>query len=489
MSQDNNKLGVVALTMVIISAMIGGGVFNIPQNIAADAGVGPSLIAWAITAIGVWFLANTFRILSAARPEAKAGLFSYGQIGFGPFVGFFSAWGYWIANIFANVAYAVLLMGSLNFFYPGMFTGGNNLNSVIGGSIVIWVMYFIVQSGVKNVSSLNTIGTIAKIVPLVLFIIIAGSLFDLPQFMTNFWGTQDIPAAHEKNLGTIFDQIKHTMLVTLWMYLGIEGAVVVSDKARNQKDVGRATKLAFIISTSVYVLISTLSYGIFSLGELSVMQAPSTAEILLKKVGPWGEYLMNVGMIVAVLSSWLIWTIMLAELPYVAAKANTFPKRFAESNDKGTASFSMIISTIIMQGAMILVYFSHNAWTLMLSMTSFMFVPCYIVCILYLMKISFSSKESYPDDIFASRTYAKITSVFALIYGLWLIYAAGVQYMLIACIVYALGIPIYFMARKENAENKTMFDTKGEGIFALSLCLLGAAGVVYLGFNYKTFLG
>ena len=59
-AKDNStkKLGVVALAGVVISAMLGGGVYNLPQNMAQHASAGAILIAWIITGFGMWFIAN-----------------------------------------------------------------------------------------------------------------------------------------------------------------------------------------------------------------------------------------------------------------------------------------------------------------------------------------------------------------------------------------------------------------------------------------------
>ena len=40
-------------------------------------------------------------------------------------------------------------MDALNYFFPGTFTGGNNLWSILGGSIVIWTMNFAVLRGTQ----------------------------------------------------------------------------------------------------------------------------------------------------------------------------------------------------------------------------------------------------------------------------------------------------------------------------------------------------
>lgn len=487
MADDNKKLGLVALTAVVISAMIGGGVFNLPQNMAQSAGAGAITIAWVITGVGMWFVANTFRILAEARPDATTGIYAYGELGFGNFTGFLMAWGYWICNCFANIGYAVLLMDSLNYFFPGYFTGGNNFNSVIGGSLVIWIIYFIVLAGVKGATSLNTIGTIGKLVPIVLFLLITAFFFKIGFFFTNFWGTETITTLSDKPLGSLLSQVKGTMLVTLWVFIGIEGAVVVSDRAKDQAEVGKATLLGFLGCLILYVLLSLLPLGHYSQGQLSNMAAPSTAAVLGGIVGQWGDWLMNIGVMIAILSSWLVWTIMLAELPFAAAKGKTFPKAFAKVNKNDSPSFSLLISSIIMQVTMIVVYFSNNAWNLMLSITGVMVLPCYIVCTAYLWKIA-AKNDNYPTNIFASRKNAEITGLLGTIYGLWLVYAAGLNYMLLAAVIYAIGIPFFMKARKEFDPSNPEFN-KEEKVFSIVLFILGILGLVYLIMNYKALLG
>nr|WP_281064122.1 hypothetical protein [Lactococcus raffinolactis] len=55
---DNNqkKLGIFALTALVISSSIGSGVFGISTDMAAATGPGAALIAWLIVGIGVLML-------------------------------------------------------------------------------------------------------------------------------------------------------------------------------------------------------------------------------------------------------------------------------------------------------------------------------------------------------------------------------------------------------------------------------------------------
>ncbi len=115
-STETKKLGVLSLAGIFISAMIVAGIYNLPQNMAQGASAGAVGIAWIITGIGMYFLTNTFRVLSTVRPDSKSGIYMYARLGFGKLTGFLMAWGYWLSSIFANVGYAILLMDSLNYF-------------------------------------------------------------------------------------------------------------------------------------------------------------------------------------------------------------------------------------------------------------------------------------------------------------------------------------------------------------------------------------
>ena len=87
MADDNRKLGVTALAALVVSAMIGGGIFSLPQNMAQQASVTAVIIAWAVTGVGMFFIATTFRILADARPDATTGIYAYARLGFGRFAG------------------------------------------------------------------------------------------------------------------------------------------------------------------------------------------------------------------------------------------------------------------------------------------------------------------------------------------------------------------------------------------------------------------
>ena len=121
----------------------------------------------------------------------------------------------------------------------------------------------------------------------------------------------------------------------------------------------------------------------------------------------------------------------------------------------------------------------------MISITSVMALPCYLFCTLFLFQIALK-KDSYPKGIFASRTSAIATGVIGSIYGLWLIYAAGLNYLMVACIVYAVGIPLYIVGVRQNNPKAKLFTTK-EKIIVAAVIALGIAGAVYSVINIGHF--
>lgn len=118
---------------------------------------------------------------------------------------------------------------------------------------------------------------------------------------------------------------------------------------------------------------------------------------------------------------------------------------------------------------MLLVYFSGNAWNTMLSITSVMVLPAYLASCAYLWKIC--EDHEYPTTAYVRRSMALISAIIGSLYALWLIYAAGLQYLLMAIVFMALGIPVYIWARKQNSKGEQVF-TKNELILAAILVII-----------------
>ncbi|KAF0789351.1 arginine:ornithine antiporter, partial [Salmonella enterica subsp. enterica serovar Worthington str. BCH-3008] len=204
-----------------------------------------------------------------------------------------------------------------------LFGDGNTWQAIVGASVLLWIVHFLILRGVQTAASINLVATLAKLLPLGAFIVLAIMMFKLDTFTLDFTGVElGIP---------VWEQVKNTMLITLWVFIGVEGAVVVSARAKNKRDVGRATLLAVLAALGIYLLVTLLSLGVLARPELAEMRNPSMAGLMVKMMGPWGEIIIAAGLIVSVCGAYLSWTIMAAEVPFLAAAIN--PSR-ASSRDK-----------------------------------------------------------------------------------------------------------------------------------------------------------
>lgn len=470
---NDGKLGLIALIAVVMSSMIGGGVYSLPQNMAQYSAAGPAIIAWIITGIGLFFIANSFSTLANARPDLKAGIYMYAHVGFNPFMGFIVAWGYWLMSIFGNVAFAVILMDALDDFFPGVFTNGNNLNAIICGSLLIWCYNILVSRGIKTAGFINIIGTIGKIIPLIIFILVTGFLLNIANITDDFWGTS---AQAQKDLGSLSDQITNPLLVTLWVFVGVEGAVVLSGSARNPKDVGKATLIGFFLSLALYISLSILPYSVASQETLAKLSTPSTSAVLGMVIGKAGSIIMSIGVIISVMTGWLAWTMLCAEIPFAAAKNGTFPKIFSKENSKHAPYYSLIVSSSIMQLAMILVYFSSNAWNTMIDITSVMVIPAYLTSTLFLFIYSLKTDN---EIIRKKRTLSIISGFIGALFCIFMLYASDFKYVMAVPLLLTLGIPLYLWARKEHAPNEKIF-TINELKYLSALLLIDVIVIITL---------
>ena len=438
----DKKLGLGALTALVLSSMLGAGVFSLPQNMAAVAGPAALLIGWLITGVGILFLSLAMLLLSRLKPDLDGGIFTYARAGFGELMGFCSAWGYWLCAVIANVSYLVIVFSALSFFTdkPGhvVFGDGNTWQAMVGSSVLLWLVHWLVLRGVQTAASINILATLGKLVPLLLFVVLAALAFNYDRFHFDFNGLQ---------LGRpLWQQIKETMLITLWVFIGVEGAVVVSARARNKRDVGRATLLAVLAALLVYLLVTLLSLGVVPRAELAQMRNPSMAGLMTLLLGNWGDAVIAGGLIVSVCGAYLSWTIMAAEVPFLAAQQGAFPRSIARQNRHNSPAASLWLTNGSVQICLILIAVTGADYNTLLTIASEMILVPYLLVGLYLVKVA--REQQQPVALF--------TGVGASVYGIWLLYASGPLHLLLSVVLYAPGLLLFLYARRGNRADRAL---------------------------------
>ena len=454
------QLGLVLLTALAVSSMIGGGIFNSPTDLIANANPWPTLIAWAIGGVGVFALVLVFQDLAVRKPELKGGIYSYAREGFGDFVGFFSSWGYWIGGLLGTVSFFPLFFKTLNSLYLDN-AGVSPLMAFALGSLAIWVITWIIAMGVRDAGIVNAVVTLIKMIPLVLIILFGAFAFKPELFFVPDW-TSTLAASG--NATTPFAQVRGAMGTILWCFLGVEAAVVLSNRATSQKTVARATVIGFLITLAVYVAISTLSMGIVSAQSLSGAATPLADVLARTVIGSAGAYVAKIGLMISVTGATLSWILLIVELPYLAARDGLMPRWFARENKRGVPINSLLANQVLIQ-IFLLSLLSEKLQATYFAIyslsTSTMLIP-YLFTGLYALKLYLSEQERFSRILIA---------LVASVYALFVVYAVGLLYLALTVIVFACGMLPFHLAKREKGEPYTRTESA-------SAWLMVGAGVV-----------
>ncbi|MDR8014740.1 arginine-ornithine antiporter [Ectopseudomonas guguanensis] len=466
MSDSTQKLRLGALIALVVGSMVGGGIFSLPQNIAASASAGATLIGWLITGVGMLTLAFVFQTLANRKPELDGGVYAYAKAGFGDYMGFSSAWGYWISAWIGNVSYMVLLFSTLGYFFP-VFGEGNTLPAVIGASLLLWLLHFLVLRGIREAAFINTVTTIAKMLPLALFIVIAAIAFKMDVFTADFWGSGN------PELGSVMDQVRNMMLVTVWVFIGIEGASIFSARAEKRSDVGKATVIGFVGVLLLLVLVNVLSQGILAQAQLAGLKNPSMAGVLEQVVGPWGAQLIAIGLIVSLAGALLSWTLLCAEILFASARDHTMPEFLRKENANQVPANALWLSNGLIQLFLIITLFNASTYLSLLYLATSMILVPYFWSSAYALLLA-ARGETY-ENAGGERNKDLLIAGISTLYAVWLVYAAGVQYLLLSALLYAPGAILFAKAKRELGQ--PIFTGVEKLIFVA--VLIGAAIAAY----------
>lgn len=454
---STGKLGFWGLTALVFGLMVGVGIYNLPQNMASVASPGAVFTAWFVTAAGILPLVLSFKWLSDHYPQYNAGLYQYAQAGFGNYAGFNIAWGYWLCTAFSNVTYGVMLSDSCGAFVPVLLKHGWQM--VVFSSVLIWVMFAIVARGVTTAKIVNTALAVIKVVMLIFIIVVLILFFKTGLFSTDIWG-QGI------GLGTVLHQVKSTMMVTLFCFFGVEGAVMMSARAKKPSDVGKAGMAGFLISLVLYLAVSLLCYGLLTRAQLAELPDPSIAYILRETCGAWAYWFVIIAVIISLLGGWVAWTLVVSQVPYEAAMVKILPKVFKRVNKKGMPTFGLMMSSIVMELFLIMVATADDVYMAALHITGLMIIPCYFFTGLFLIK---------KADNWKIMTVAIFTTGFCI----WMAYAGGLTGLFLTSIFYLMGVGFFIRARKENAPGQPLFKF-WEKITLACLCIASAVSLFLL---------
>ena len=462
---DNHtkELSLLGLSMIVIGSMLGGGVFNLPSSISQSAGVIASLLAWLITGVGVFFIAKVFQTLSKEEPDIIGGIYYYAKDGFGDYIGFNSAWGYWLSNIIGNVSFVILFLDALSKFIPSIGGSGGQIGLFLG-TFMIWGVIFLVARGIRTASILNTIATSAKVVPILMAIFLLFIHFKYHTFSMDVFAKNLM--LNGKQLGSVPTQIRHAMLQTMWVFVGIEGAVVLSGRAKRARDVGRATLIGYATTLAIYVLIVMLSFGSLPQEQLANLPSPSLSGVLRASSGAWAGSMIDIGVIISVLGAWISWTILAAEISFDAAQDKMFPAFLGKANKQNAPVNALILNGVIMQIVFIISRWAMDAFQAVTDTATTMVLVPYVLSAAFLWQIAKRKKHNGQQFL----------AIGGIIYGLYMLYSSGILNLLYCIGIYALGF--VFWLWNSHTYHRPVFTTRRDKLLFSIVTGLGLISLI-----------
>ncbi len=465
------KLGLVALLAMVVGSSIGSGIYDLPADVCAAASPGAAIIAWLVSGAGMLALCLSITNLYEKHRDVR-GIYGFATKAFGNYSGFVSGWSYYISALVANVGFATMLMQCIGNFFP-VFGDGANPVSIIAASVVPWILFIVVNNGVESAALLNAVITVCKIIPLVVFVIAAILCFNMGVFTADFWGTLsgNMELAGE---GGVLEQAQSSLMVIMWVFIGVEGAAMMSDRAKSKAVANRATILGLVSLLAIYLLVSMLPYGMMSREEIAGLGTPILAYLLEYAVGPWGSVVINVGMIISIAGAWFSWTIIPCEVSTQMAQDKLLPEKFASLNKKGAPTFGLLFMSVVTQVFLLSLLISADAYTF-----------CYTIAscgaLITWAFVSFAQLKHVICDKPDHAVKNWVLAVVGVIFFLWAIIFGGGLIFLLSFLVNALGTVLFIWARKNESSERIgqMFSKVGWGL--LALVVAGAAlSVVFL---------
>lgn len=265
-----------------INDVIGSGIYLLPA--AAAALLGPASL-WAVLLAG---LAASLLVLCYAQAasyfDQAGGAYLYTREAFGDFIGFEVGWMAWLTRIASIAALANGLALAMAALWPAAAHGAaHTAVIVLGIGAVTWVNVV----GVKSGAQMAVILTLAKLLPLLVFVIVGGFYMD----WSNLSGSS-VP---------VRANLTEAALLLLFAYAGFENTPAAAAEYENPKrDVPFAMLTMIAVVTLTYVAIQAVALG--TLPNLATSTSP-LAEAAGRFAGPVAVTVLTLGAVLSILGN------------------------------------------------------------------------------------------------------------------------------------------------------------------------------------------
>jgi APA family basic amino acid/polyamine antiporter len=424
MSDNKEKLGLLALISMVIGSQVGCGTFNLPSVLAPYKMTG--LIGWSLAIPIAICLAIIFSELSARLPK-NGGPHVFILEAFGKTFGFFTAWTYWLISWSSNSIIIVTIVNYLTTII-GPFTTPQVL---IIESFILFIVTYINLKSLEFSGTVETILAILKVAPLIILPIIFFTSFDSSSFRFD--------VNKESNMSST---ISTTALLAFWGFIGVECATTPAANVYNpQKTLPRAIIIGTLFAAFIYILNIASIVGVIGFDKLAT--SPASYAVTMDAVfGGHSDILISIFIITICLGTLNTWTFSSCRMAHGAYTDGLFPKIFGKVNKFQAPVAALILAAIGTLPLLIYEQCSKGGLAALTDMMCSSFLYVYLIsCFAYLKLINKWYKTT------KERIKPRILAGFAIAGCLFVLSDSFSVSIFVMAIFIALGIPIYFKTR------------------------------------------
>lgn len=421
---ENAKFSFGGATLYGINAVIGSGIFLLPRTIYQDLGPA-SLVAMVLDAVLVLMLAVCFAEV-AGYFNKNGGAFQYSKTAFGDFIGFNVGVLGWFVTIIAWAAMAAGFAKLLIQTFPAL-EGQNTLISIC---LVIFLSV-INSMGIKTSKIFTIVITIAKLIPIIAFTLIAVFFIKNGINQGNF-----TPFLQLNPDMTLSKAVASTSLTVFYAFIGFEALPVVAGEMRNaKKNVPKAIIGSISIVSLLYFMIIAGTIAMLGTGILQ-SNAP-VQDAFVEMIGPAGKWIISIGALISIAGLNMGDSLMIPRYGASIADEGLLPKVIAKKNNKNAPIVAIIFSGLLTIAFLLSGSFEQLA-ELSVVFRFFQYIPT-ALAVIWLRK---KDMENVP----AFRLpFGPVIPIISIVVSIWMVAAAnpinliaGVIGVIVASILYLL---------------------------------------------------
>ena len=413
----NRSISRWAMVLLVINGVIGSGIFGLPSKAFKEIGV-YSIIAFLVCAIAVFVIIVCFAEVSS-RFDKTGGPYLYALSSFGPLPAFLTGWLLLLTRFITYAALINLLVTYLSVLSEWFTLPSSRIITIVTLTLLL---AYVNHIGVKNSTRVNNFFTIAKLLPLLLFIVV-GFFF----IKGENYEIKRVPD---------FTSFSSTVLLLVFAFGGFESVLVNSGEVKDpQKNLPFALLLAALIIAGIYMLVQIVSIG--TLPGLALTDKP-LAEASQLFMGKSGALIIALGAMFSVTGTLNAIMLVGSRLPFAFSEENQFPKVFSFIHPKyKTPTWSLLLFMTITIGVSLTYSFLEAA-----SISAITRVMIYaIVCITLIVL-----RKNRPEQkAFFKIKYGNFLATLGVMIAIWLLSSAKRNELISVAIAIGIGLVIYVM--------------------------------------------